>query len=138
IHRIAGNGEILSRIVPEECCWYAGQSRRGGSRISDNLPNCTAFMDRSHRSRDKEWSGSAVHPGVQAILRQRGSYENFPNGRNDGNYIVIGAGSSSDNERTGDDEFVEGTEKQMNVKIEEEGSPKRSNIALIKRDGNVC
>lgn len=37
IHRITESGEILSRITPEECCWFATQSRCGVSRISDNV-----------------------------------------------------------------------------------------------------
>ncbi|XP_076637180.1 uncharacterized protein LOC143349656 [Colletes latitarsis] len=83
IHRIAENGEFLSRIIPDECCWFTAQSRCGVSRITDNLVvrdtkvpfftghyflsnpiildvsfknlNCTAFLDCSHHARDKEW-----------------------------------------------------------------------------------
>ncbi|XP_076680358.1 uncharacterized protein LOC143375284 isoform X2 [Andrena cerasifolii] len=138
IHRIAENGEILSRIIPEECCWFTSQSRCGGSRVADNVVNCAAFLDCSHRSRDKEWfcrSNTAIHPSdVQAVLRQRESIEPFSN---DGSYIVIGGGNGSLNNIDGivNNEFANESKKQATVKLED-GSPKDSN-GPTKSDGAV-
>ncbi|XP_076381502.1 uncharacterized protein LOC143260300, partial [Megalopta genalis] len=136
IHRITGNGEIVSRIVPNECCWFPGQQRCGGSRIEDNLVNCTAFLDCSHRARDKEWfgrSGTVVHPsGMQAMLRQRENYESYGTGRNDGSYILISAGRSSNNASPRKDDPENENDKRMTLMIEEEGSPKCSNTLPTK------
>ncbi|XP_031836673.1 uncharacterized protein LOC116428755 [Nomia melanderi] len=166
VHRITGNREILSRIVPEECCWFAGQTRRGGARTNnfvvsndvefetilaernnmlsyENLKRfskCTAFVDCSHRATDKEWfprNGPLVHPSVQALLRQKDNYESFGNGRGNENYIVINAGSSNSNDGPMEDEVENETGKQTNRKLEEEDSPKRSNVFPAKQDDNI-
>ncbi|XP_076293694.1 uncharacterized protein LOC143215446 [Lasioglossum baleicum] len=155
IHRINGNGEIVSRIVPNECCWFAGQQRCGGPRIPDNIvvktslgdsflrrENCTAFLDCSHRARDKEWFGrsnaSVVHhpSGMQAILRQRENYETYQNERNNESYIVIGTGSISNNNSPSKDNLKDETEMTQ-MKLEEEGSPKRSNMLPANQNEDV-
>ncbi|XP_076233968.1 uncharacterized protein LOC143178916 isoform X2 [Calliopsis andreniformis] len=142
IHRIAENGEILSRIIPDECCWFTSQSRCGVSRMSDNVVNCTAFLDCSHRARDKEWfcqSNTVIHPsGMQALLRQREHCESFVNERSDGNYIVIGAPGNGSLNNIGsitDEEFANEARKQATLKMQEDGSPKHSDSSA-RNDGN--
>ncbi|XP_043258031.1 uncharacterized protein LOC122400575 [Colletes gigas] len=143
IHRIAENGEFLSRIIPDECCWFTAQSRCGVSRITDNLVNCTAFLDCSHHARDKEWfcqNNTMVHPsGMQAVLRQKENCK-FTSERNDGSYIVIGTASNGSLNNLGDatdDEFDNESRNQMTLKIEEGNSSKHSNVPLARQDGNV-
>ncbi|CAK9834152.1 hypothetical protein ANTRET_LOCUS10721 [Anthophora retusa] len=141
IHRITENGEILSRIMPEECCWFAGQSRYGVSRISDNIVNCTAFLDCSHHARDKEWfcqNTTMTHPSE--VLRQIENYESFTNERGDGSYVIIGTPSNENqsSDTNGDDDFDEEIHKQTTLKMENGGSPpKHSSISSGKKDGNI-
>ncbi|CAK9816850.1 hypothetical protein ANTQUA_LOCUS9129 [Anthophora quadrimaculata] len=141
IHRITENGEILSRIMPEECCWFAGQSRCGVSRISDNIVNCTAFLDCSHHARDKEWfcqNTTMTHPSE--VLRQIENYESFTNERGDGSYVIIGTPSNENqsSDTNGDDDFDEEIHKQTTLKMENDGSPpKHSSVSSGKKDGNI-
>ncbi|XP_061940328.1 uncharacterized protein LOC133665629 isoform X2 [Apis cerana] len=142
IHRITESGEILSRITPEECCWFATQSRCGVSRISDNVVNCTAYLDCSHHARDKEWycQTNTMNTHPSKVHRQRENYESFMSERGDGSYIIIGTpsnGNRSNNGRVGDDDFDNDTRKQTAVKMENNDSPKHTNFSSGKKDGNI-
>ncbi|XP_031775222.1 uncharacterized protein LOC116415140 [Apis florea] len=131
IHRITESGEILSRITPEECCWFATQSRCGVSRISDNVVendvenssgqfkiipftetpyvkyyefnNCTAYLDCSHHARDKEWycQSNTMNTHPSKVHRQRENYESFMSERGDGSYIIIGTPSNGNRSNNG-------------------------------------
>ncbi|XP_024226498.1 uncharacterized protein LOC112213667 [Bombus impatiens] len=139
IHRITESREILSRIMQEECCWFATQSRC--SRISDDVVNCTAFLDCSHHARNKEWycqNKTMTHPSE--VLRQRENYDSFVNERGDGGYVIIGTsadGNRNNSSSTEDDEYANETRKQMTLKLENTGTPKRSSFTSEKDDGNV-
>ncbi|XP_029043570.1 uncharacterized protein LOC114876357 [Osmia bicornis bicornis] len=136
IHRIAENGEILSRIIPDDCCWFTAQSRCGVSRISDNVVNCTAFLDCSHHAREKEWfcqKNLMTHPSE--VVRSRDNYESFANERNDEKYILIGTPSSSNRSNipgTLYDNIDKEACKPATVKVEQDDSPKSS-----KQEGDV-
>ncbi|XP_043515556.1 uncharacterized protein LOC122531573 isoform X2 [Frieseomelitta varia] len=105
IHRITESREILSRIMQEECCWFATQSRCGVSRISDGVVA---------QPRNKECfcrGNTMTHP--TEVLRRRGNYESFISERGDGGYVIISAsadGNRNNNNNnssssTEDDEF---------------------------------
>nr|XP_012139818.1 PREDICTED: uncharacterized protein LOC100878409 isoform X2 [Megachile rotundata] len=124
IHRIAENGEILSRIIPDDCCWFAARSRCGVSRISDNVVNCT-FLDYSRHSGEKEWfyQKNMLNPSE---LR-RDNYES--NEQNDGKYIVIG--TSSNNNRNIPSLYNDEEPCKPAVKVEQDDSSKSP-----KQDGD--
>ncbi|XP_076545309.1 uncharacterized protein LOC117609522 isoform X1 [Osmia lignaria lignaria] len=136
IHRIAENGEILSRIIPDDCCWFTAQSRCGVSRISDNVVNCTTFLDCSHHAREKEWfcqKNLMTHPSE--VVRSRDNYESFANERNDEKYILIGTPGSSNRSNipgTMYDNIDKEACKPTTVKVEQDDSPKSS-----KQEGDV-
>ncbi|XP_053994041.1 uncharacterized protein LOC128884590, partial [Hylaeus volcanicus] len=216
IHRIAENGEILSRIIPDECCWFPAQSTSGLSRISNNLgvrheqieilfflikflrnqayrcnfslievylvflrggpmkilvgqtknntcwtnenhywfcpDNSGAFLDCSHRARDKEWfcrKNTMVHPSRIQVLRQREDYE-FASERNDpdGSYIAIGTADNQVLRNIGDatdDEFDNenengngnGNGNETTPKMEVDDTSKHFNVLSTRKDGNI-
>ncbi|XP_026671707.1 uncharacterized protein LOC108627599 [Ceratina calcarata] len=153
IHRITENGEILSRIMPEQCCWFATQSRCGVSRISDNVMvrnrlngspslrysrslNCTAFLDCSHHARDKEWFCQNSMNHSSDVLRQRENYETFASERGDGNYVIIGTPGNADRNggnNSQNKEFANDTRRQTILKMEN-GSPKQQNASSGKKN----
>ncbi|XP_043515555.1 uncharacterized protein LOC122531573 isoform X1 [Frieseomelitta varia] len=121
IHRITESREILSRIMQEECCWFATQSRCGVSRISDGVVAgnldakrsiCWYFSCQQPRNKECFCRGNTMtHP--TEVLRRRGNYESFISERGDGGYVIISAsadGNRNNNNNnssssTEDDEF---------------------------------
>lgn len=79
-----------------------------------------------------------THPSE--VLRQRENYDSFVNERGDGGYVIIGTsadGNRNNSSSTEDDEFANETRKQMTLKMENTGTPKRSSFTSEKNDGNV-
>ncbi|CAD1473784.1 unnamed protein product, partial [Heterotrigona itama] len=109
IHRITEGREILSRIMQEECCWFAT------SRISDDVV----------QPRSKECfcrGNTTIHPS-EVLSRRRENYESFISERGDGGYVIISASAdgnrNNNSSSTEDDEFTNGICKKATSNSEE-------------------
>ncbi|EFN63704.1 hypothetical protein EAG_09630 [Camponotus floridanus] len=79
-HGITENGQLVSRILPNECCWFA-QSGHAINKIPDNLVTYAALLDYSNDSDERKWMRQKVtiaHPmdfpillGNQSMDRER-------------------------------------------------------------------
>ncbi|CAL7934851.1 unnamed protein product [Xylocopa violacea] len=127
--------------MPEECCWFATRSRCGISRISDNVVNCTAFLDCSHHARDKEWfcrNTTMSHP--LELIRQRENYETFASERGDGSYVIIdtsGSGNRNGSNSPEGEHSDNEAREQTTLKMENGSSPTHSSVSSEKKDGNI-
>ncbi|XP_029669354.1 uncharacterized protein LOC115239140 [Formica exsecta] len=100
LHGITENGQLVSRILPNECCWLA-QSGHAVTKIPDSLVTYAALLDYSNDSNERKWiqqKATIAHPMEFPILlgNQSMDCERIISDHARRNYVIVDGDETRD------------------------------------------